>query len=37
MGLSPCVATAVDEAINAVERLVKDLLREQRSLEIESA
>ena len=37
MGLSPCVATAVDEAIKAVERLVKDLLREQRSLEIESA
>jgi hypothetical protein len=37
MGLSPCVATAVDEAIKAVERLVGDLLREQRSLEIESA
>jgi hydrogenase maturation protease len=37
MGLSPPVATAVDEAIKAVERLVGDLLREQRSLETESA
>jgi hydrogenase maturation protease len=37
MGLSPCVASAVDEAIQAIGRLVGDLLREQRSLEIESA
>ena len=32
MGLSPPVAAAVDEAVMAVERLVGDLLREQRSL-----
>jgi hypothetical protein len=37
MGLSPPVASAVDEAIKAVERLVGELLREQRSHEIESA
>jgi len=37
MGLTPPVAAAVDEAVKAVERLVGDLLREQRSLEIESA
>jgi len=36
MGLSPCVAAAVDEAIKVVGRLVGDLLREKRSLEIES-
>jgi hydrogenase maturation protease len=37
MGLSPPVAAAVDEAVKAIERLAGDLLREQRSLEIESA
>jgi len=37
MGLSPPVASAVDEAIKAVERLVGDLLREQQSNLIESA
>lgn len=37
MGLSPPVASAIDEAIKAVEKLVRDLLREQRSHEIENA
>lgn len=37
MGLSPPVAVAVDEAIKAIERLVGELLREQRAHEIESA
>ncbi len=37
MGLSPPVASAVDVAIKAVERLVGDLLREQQSKLIESA
>jgi hydrogenase maturation protease len=36
MGLSPPVTIAVDEAIKAVERLVEDLLREQRNTSIES-